>query len=232
MIPLGIIAGTPALGGGGGGGFPLLISVTPSQLNTLATSHSVQMPGSVNTGDLLVCLVTADPETSQSINGPAGWEKIATNTSNTVPISALFKKVADGTEGGVPAVFTTTGTCRTVAVVLRYQVGTVSGAIEFAATATTSLNTVAPTLSPTWGTEKCSVIFYAGTGRNRTVSSWPLPQNQITVSNGLDSSTAAVSGYLCTDEIEASTYSPNNLVLNSGTGPSGYCYTICVRPAS
>lgn len=230
MIPLGIISGRPLLNPSGGG-FPFLLSVTPSQTNTSETSHSVQMPSAVDAGDLLVCLVTAGPATAQSISAPEGWSKVATNASNTVAISAIFTKIASGMEGGGAAVFTTTTARRAVGVLLRFQAGTFSGDVEFAAAATTSLNTVAPALSPSWGSRMCSVIFYAGTGRNRTVSSWPLPENQIRVSNEVDA-TSAVSGYLCTDEIEASTFAPNNLVFNSGTGPSGYCYTIAVRPPS
>lgn len=83
---------------------PTYQSTTATDFGVDATSHSANMPATVNAGDLLLAVVAFDAVTG-GINTPTGWTKLLHD--NADPELACFAKVATGSEGGTTVDFST-----------------------------------------------------------------------------------------------------------------------------
>ena len=96
---------------------PVVTSVTETAFGTDTTDHYVNMPATVNAGDLLIVLFTNDG--NAAVTTPAGWNPLAsTNNGNAVTFSVYYK-IAAGTEGGTTVNFITSATEQAAAQVYR-----------------------------------------------------------------------------------------------------------------
>lgn len=234
MIP-GIVSGYPVGSAPPPTGFPSLLSVTISNFDSDqpgggGANHNVNMPATVNSGDLLVVAFVVDGASGLVVTTPSGWTLLATSFQSTgTSHFAIYYKVAAGTEGGTTIDWATSAAEDAMAHVFRYQSGTYQGVPEYSVSpqASTSSFTV-PILSPSWGSAKSAWIVGLGVTLNYTVSSWPLTDNQnATIAGSLNN--ARVSLYTCTQEVETGTLAPSNFVLSSAT--HGSVYTIAIQPA-
>jgi hypothetical protein len=81
--------------------FPSVKDFAVSEEGTNVTSHTVSLPGSISSGDLLVTIFSMSRTNSPTISWPSGWTEFAyeggpTSGSNTT--AAAWRK-ADGSEG-------------------------------------------------------------------------------------------------------------------------------------
>jgi hypothetical protein len=99
--------------------FPSYQSTTVTDFGADATSHNVNMPATVNAGELLLAIVAFD-ELITTITTPSGWTRLVTRTpASGLVIAAVYAKVATGSEGGTSVDFVTSNAQRGSAHVIR-----------------------------------------------------------------------------------------------------------------
>lgn len=211
-----------------GNGFPVYVNNTATDLGGAdATSHLVNMPATVNSGDLLIALIASDG--TATITTPSGWTSLSQNTAGGVVRGAAFYKVASGTEGGTTVDFVTSASERMEAQVIRIAAGTFTGTPE-AANATSSSTTTPdpPTLSPSTGNDGYLWIAAMMSDNTRTVSVYPYPSNNTRTANA-SFGTAFVTLASCTTESTSSSLDPGTFTIN--TASAVVSMTISVRSA-
>lgn len=209
------------------GGFPSYLSNTPTELGSAdATSHPVNMPATVSAGDLLIALIASDG--SATITTPSGWTSVSQSTQGGAVRGAVFYKVASGTEGGTTVDFVTSGNERMMAQVARIQASTYSGTPEAAVANTApSINPDPPNLAPSWGALNTLWIAMSAIDNMRTVSVYPLPDNQVRTANA-SGGTAFVTLATCSGNVNASSLNPGTFTISSASDSVNF--TIAVRP--
>lgn len=78
--------------------FPTVESVTEESFPTDTTSHNVNMPATVNAGDLLILIFASDGLTEQT--APGGWSTLDKKTTGNQVYGGVYALKAAGTEGG------------------------------------------------------------------------------------------------------------------------------------
>jgi hypothetical protein len=131
------------------------IATTNNGNDTSGTSHTVNLPASIASGDLLIAIFASDGSTAHT--WPSGWDQAANNligttTSTDVTLSAK-QRVADGSEGSTITV--TTGASEWTAHITLRITGWHGTTAAEAGTATGSSATAnPPSLNPTnWDVE-------------------------------------------------------------------------------
>jgi hypothetical protein len=97
---------------------PVVASVTETAFGTDMTDHYVNMPSTIDAGDLLIVLFANDK--TESVTTPSGWNLLASsvNTGNHVRLSVYYK-IAAGNEGGTTVNFITSAAEEAAAQVYR-----------------------------------------------------------------------------------------------------------------
>lgn len=106
----------PPVSGGGGGGGSADVTIrskvsTKNSVGTTATT-AVQMPATVNAGDLLLVFIVLADQTASGWTLPTGWTRVwADHVSATGggQILGCYKKIATGSEGGTTVNFIASG---------------------------------------------------------------------------------------------------------------------------
>ena len=96
---------------------PVVASVTETAFGTATTDHYVDMPATVNTGDLLIVLFTNDRDATVTI--PGGWTELASDANVPHVRFSVYYKIAGGTEGGTTVNFITSAAEEAAAQVYR-----------------------------------------------------------------------------------------------------------------
>lgn len=202
--------------------FPLVLDITNTSATPYGTVHSINMPSTVASGDLL--LITAAFNDGYTPSVPSGWSVLFSDIFGTVPVFSYYKQ-ANGTEGGTTVTITTSGSQQLSAQVTRIAAASYSGIPEVSARAQPSgLAPDPPALTPSWGARNTLWAAVLGTTAD-SVSTYPLPDNNsITVSGGAPKSA------LCYTSANTATLDPVAYTL-SGTLPSNTVYTVAIRPA-
>jgi hypothetical protein len=115
---------------------PLVASVTETAFGTDTTDHNVNMPATVDAGDLLIVLFINDRDAT--VDTPTGWNLLASEASGPHVRLSVYYKIAAGTEGGTTVNFVTSATEEAAAQVYRITNwhGTIPPEISTAATGT------------------------------------------------------------------------------------------------
>ena len=95
---------------------PVVASVTETAFGTDTTDHYVDMPATVNAGDLLIVLFTNDGD--ETVTTPGGWSLLASD-DNTAVRCSVYYKIAVGDEDGTQVNFATSGVEHAAAQVYR-----------------------------------------------------------------------------------------------------------------
>lgn len=153
-------------------------SITTTSFPTDSTTHNVQMPATVNAGDLLVAFIATDG--TPNVATPSGWTWFfgwdgwggATNKFS------MFAKKAAGTEDGTTVDFQTTVAEKAAAHVYRItgwrDSGTLTNDIEWSNAGATSANPNPPSLNPaTWDVESTLWIVAYGADGDQDASAYP-----------------------------------------------------------
>lgn len=207
--------------------FPVYLSNTPTDLGgSDSTNHLVQMPATVNSGDLLIALLAVD--SNFTITTPSGWTSLISQAVTQVT-GAVFYRVANGTEGGTTVNFVTFASERMEAQVVRIQAGTYQS-VPVAAQANSAAGTTTPdppNLTPPWGSANTLWLACAMTDDTRTVSVYPLPNNQYRTVNA-GSGTAFVTLASCSNDVAAASLNPGTFTI--GFSSPWVAITVAVRP--
>jgi len=219
-----------------GGNFPEWLSATPSEMAIRGTSHTVAMPATVSAGDLLL-LLAAFPESNRQIGTPSGWTAMGAAVNNVFANSAVFYKIASGSEGGTTITVPYVNNCRGVYQVHRFSAGTfnTSSPIARAVPGTgSSQPTLFPALAPPWGLAKATWIafFSANKGVPEGVTpSFPYPDGQmLTQNSAFSSGSEFIAMHSSRAEKEAASETPPS-TSTTGTGDNWIGETLAVRPA-
>jgi len=144
---------------------PLVASVTETAFDTATTDHNVNMPATVNAGDLLIVLFTNDG--SATVTTPSGWTALASNSVNGAVRLSVYYKIAAGTEGGTTVNFVTSASEEAAAQVYRITNwhGTTPPEISTAVTGTSTAPNPA-SLNPA-GWDVADTLWLAVAGQDR-----------------------------------------------------------------
>lgn len=110
----------------GPSGTPAVLSVTQTVFASDVNNHPVDMPATVNAGDLLLLGITmrsSSGDLTSAVTTPSGWTKIGQEISGSgTPLTtqyALFYKFAGGSEGGTTVNVAVSVACHAAAQVHR-----------------------------------------------------------------------------------------------------------------
>ena len=144
---------------------PVVNSVTETAFGTDTTDHYVDMPATVDAGDLLIVLFTNDG--NATVTTPAGWNPLASDTSGQHVTLSVYYKIAAGTEDGTTVNFVTSDSEQATAQVYRITNwhGTTPPEISTAATGTGTTPDPA-SLDPA-GWDVADTLWLAVAGQNR-----------------------------------------------------------------
>lgn len=211
----------------GYGDFPVIHSATTSK-TTSGTTHTLDMPGGIQNGDLLMVLGTVDE--SPTVTWPSGWTNFGSNSGSTANTSITKYRIADGTESS--ATFTTSTSQASVVCVL--QIGNWHGTTAPEAIygtsgpATTTPNTSSRTAS--WGSANnlwLSVIMLGGI---TTPDTWPTNYTyfQYAEDSGGGVDADDVTLFIAARQLAAGTENPGGYTIASAKYWLGE--TVVVRP--
>lgn len=215
--------------GGGGGGVVVFESATASQSVTDVNSHPVDMPATVNAGDLLIILITYRAAASRTFDTPAGgWATLGTIsglTGQSLQGMGGFYKVADGTEGGttVNVVMASSGTGNTASLAIR-----ISGQAAVSGAGVAGGASGSPNPPSHASGYSGNILWIAGFGAQgaSTPSAYPagFTDNHI---NSLSTGTRSCETCIATKFDTASTVDPGNFSVSSTYWRA---FTIAVSP--
>jgi hypothetical protein len=216
-------------------GFPTISDTLTQNFSTAATSHNVTMPSTVNSGDLLMVLITNDHASGGTVGTPTGWTQKASSTQNNQVRASVYVKVADGTEDGTNVDFTTSVAEEAAVQVYRIQSGEWSGSTAGVEVSTASGVTGSTTPNPSslnpgaWATENTLWIAYAGGSSYDGVTTYPTNYSG-GVHNQTNTGTGGASTASAWRESAASSEDPGSFTMTSSE--DGVAFTIGIRPVS
>ncbi len=150
---------------------PPTASVTETAFGTDTTSHNVDMPATVDAGDLLIVLFTNDG--NATVTTPSGWTLLASTADWPHVRLSVYYKIAGGTEGGTTVNFVTSASEQAAAQVYKITDwhGTTPPEISTAATGTDTRPNPA-SLDPS-GWDVADTLWIAVAGQDRGAQSGP-----------------------------------------------------------
>lgn len=173
-------------------GFPSVVSTTRSNKNTSSTGHSVVLPASVDTDDILIVIFNlANTSALTWDNSTAGtWTNLFSTTSTSIRLAAYYK-IADGTEDGKTLSLSSATAGRSAWHIYRIRNGKTVSCGTSATGNSTAPNP--PSLTPSWGAKNTLWLAVMGTF-NQTADggSYAYPTNYTT--NGIYDEAANASG--------------------------------------
>jgi hypothetical protein len=87
---------------------PVVVSVPDTPFGADTTDHNVDMPATVDVGDLLIVLFINDG--NATVTTPVWWTQLASNANGAAVRLSVYYKIAEGTEGGTTVNFVTSAT--------------------------------------------------------------------------------------------------------------------------
>lgn len=155
-----------------------------------ASTHSINLPASIASGDLLAVFVTTNGAT---LTTPTGWSVFASSpTSNSTRVSASYR-IADGTEGSSLSI---TASASTPLCAITYRIVNNRSGVTANSDLATSAGSFSSTTTPN-----------PGTG----FSPWGSAENLWIVPLAYNSSTATVTSYISTYDQGQATVAANRL---------------------
>lgn len=124
-----------------------------------ATNHTATLPSSIQAGNLLLLIVGAYNNTT--INTPAGWTQLFHGGSLSFQRTAVFYKIATGSEGASVAFTTSSGT---ITAHNSYQIVGFQGTPQATNAQAENQTPDPPLLTPSWGS--ALTLWIAAFGAN------------------------------------------------------------------
>jgi len=210
--------------------FPTLAAGNMSTELVATTSHSMDLPLTVNAGELLLTKVSSGGE--PVITMPDGWELTYIPTTFSAVSLACFKKIADGTEGGTSVAFPTDIAVKSshLACAITGWSGDLSGVVAAQNAVTANSATPNPPgVTAPWGV--ADNMYLAQTSMQRTAALTGYPtnylDNQAEISTGSAGQDSIVA--MATRELAAASDDPNN--FTAATARRNISQTLVIAPA-
>lgn len=204
--------------------FPVVAATNTSITNPENNTHTVSLPASIQSGDLLIVLGLFDNQNGATPSTPAGWSVTqATTTSGNVGFVA-YHKTASGSEGA--SVTISTGASDSIAAHESFRITGWTGTPQVATATGTGASPDCPNLAPSWGTKDTLWIAAAGSAVGTALTGTPTNYG-----NGLDSvsNDPAADATIRTTRREFRSESDNPGAYGGGTG--GWIgFTIAIEP--
>jgi hypothetical protein len=218
--------------------FPSAGTPVAKAFSTSVTSMAITMPGTVNSGDLLLSFVHV--RNAGTWTKPSGWSEIPKIGGGNLSQAAGgsvgkfdgFYKIADGTEAGTTPTYTastgTTAEWHTIRVTSWHGTTPPEGATASG----DATNANPPSASPSWGSDDNLFIAVAGnsaTGETTGFTAAPTNYGALQ-SNGTSSGGSTVNIASATRQLAASSDDPGTFTPNSNRFWAAA--TVVVRPAA
>lgn len=221
--------------------FPTVESVTTTNFDTAVSSAPINLPSTINSGDLLLLFYTFEQNDSVvDITGPSGWHEFHYGKSGAQR-TGIYGKKAVGTEGGGTATLTLTDSSAGTGQVYRItgwdNSGNVEDGVEISQTHNGDTSTYnCPSLTVSWGSADTLWLIYVGctddNGGITTLPTTPSPGFSDLVSPSAGGAPANNRNRTNTARMElaAATVDPNSGSLS--TGDLTRAATIGIKPVA
>jgi hypothetical protein len=214
--------------------FPQVASITQTAFSSGSTTHNVNMPATVSSGDLLLLIFGA--RTNPAITTPSGYDLISSGQAAGPAagcFSGVYARIADGTEGGGSLSVSISLSRQAAAQVYRITgaYATTAGVEAAFANVSPSSNPNPPNLAPSFGGEDILWLAVACAADDDEVAT-AAPTNytdltQIASGGGANLGVSVISARR---QLNAASEDPGTFTLNEG-GNNG-CFTVAIRPAA
>lgn len=216
--------------------FPVVASVTATAFGTAATAHNVNMPATVNAGDLLLIHFGTGSGFTGPGTDPSGWTKQYNNGAAATLVEG-FIKLADGTEGGTTVNVATTGSCKAAALVYRITgwFGNISTGLDASGSASgTSTQPDSPSLDPfPWAAEDTLWLTVASLNADTTVGTAPTNYGDVQSQSSAGSGGAATKCVVGGADRNLNATSDDPGAWGAwGTSAAWWAFTFAVRPVA
>lgn len=210
--------------------FPQVSSTNTSSEVSNVTSHTVNLPASISSGDLLIVFFSCDAvETTTWPSSNAWYDGVLVDEVGFNHTCDVVYRIADGTEGSTITV--TTGTAEQ-SEHISYRITAWHGTTPPEAVDDGGVQTNQPdppSLTPSWGSG--DTLWIAGQTNNdgtSTVTTWPTnyTSNQLNPGSGVGSVAVGVA----TRENATSSENPSAFTITATE--HAVAFTIAVRPAA
>lgn len=213
--------------------FPVVEEITYQGFTSASRTHNVNMPATVNAGDLLfVWFVLQQEASTRTITVPGGWTTIHNGRPTSGIVCCLAVRAADGSEDGGSYNFSTAASVRAAAYVGRIRQGTWAGDESTdvdGVVAGGSGDPNPPSVSAGWGADDNLYIALAG-GNNNTTATAPSSYGNLQDDSFTASLFYSLTVAVATRELNASSDDPGT--FNYSSNPSVWsAATIVIKPA-
>lgn len=145
--------------------FPVVQDVKRGKNNNVVSARNVQLPATINAGDILLALFSSDSDSAVSWdNATAGaWTQLhSTVQADGEMRFSAFWKIADGSEDGLTLSVSTASATRTAWHIYRISGGQSVAAATPATAAGRTFNPDPPSVTPSWGS--ADTLWIVGLG--------------------------------------------------------------------
>ncbi len=152
--------------------FPVVADSALTQASADQTSHAINLPSGIASGNLLLLWFTMDGAVGNAVTTPSGWTLMqSTIAATNADFGILYCRTADGSEGSTVTI-TSTGTAQSSAAVCLRITGH-SGTVDSQGTSspTASTGILLATLTPTVSSQAL-LLTLVNTIGNRDTSEW------------------------------------------------------------
>lgn len=210
-------------------GFPLVNSPTLTLLGQV-TSIVVNLPSNIVAGNGLIIIVTQ--YNGGTFTTPTGWTLINStkNTGSAGPRTAVYARVATGTEGAtVTVVSTSLEEATAIAFRVTNWFGAITAGIEATAIQETTTTPNPPSETASWGSADNLWIAYVGSRGSRTLTAYPTNYNlyQTQALNPVNSNRGET--FMAGRELATATEDPGAFSFDS-TSREVVSGTLAIRP--
>jgi len=193
------------------------------------TNHTVTIPSSAQSGDLLLLFFVAN-STSSTYTGPAGWTQVQTQSGDGT-VGRAYTKIATGSDPGTPVTVTSSGYAKDVTTVVAYDgvdPGTpLSDSASALQTSSTTAHTT-PTVSAP-DSEQWLVSYWAD--KSSATTTWSLPGGVTQRSTASGTSSGHISAVLGDSNGPVAPGPSGGLVATANSaGSSAITFSMLVNP--
>lgn len=193
--------------------FPVVKETTTSKTTTAGFTHTVNLPGNIRSGNLLIVGICVD--STPTVVFPAGYTSFFAkqNLGANVKLEVAYRQ-ADGGEGATISVITTASveSSETAYRIANHEDPSTQAPEGSSGASGTSTTPDPDSLTPTGGSKKYLWLAYHGHDGNKTTSAFPTSySNGISTEGGNASSTGIGSAEL---ENEASSEDPGTFTIS------------------
>jgi hypothetical protein len=175
--------------------FPVVAASAITEASADQTSHVINLPTGIASGNLLLLWFTMDGASGNAVSTPSGWTLMqTTNVVTNGDFGVLFCRTADGSEGSTVTI-TSTGTSQSSAAVCLRITGH-SGTVESQGTSNpaNAIGIVLTALTPTHASQGL-LVTCANTAGNRDTTDNTAPNVVKSTTTGLTTNTQATVTY-------------------------------------